>query len=264
MHTFIKTVLTGALLTTSTLTQADLIDFEGFAVGTIIDSEYQASHGVTINGVNVDRGVDGMATIFDTLSPTGGDTDLAGPFSNPLLGTANPGNVLIIHEHPNECNGLICNDPDDEGSRPAGYFEIVFGNAVTLNSIDFFDIEGAENGTSPNNLIQLFDEFSTEISPTTFYTPGTGGDNTWGRLNFTAAGVSSIHLRLGGSGAIDNIRYERGTDQSEGAEAPAPATPALLLLGALALSQVRRARAIARAHKGRWAKATALALPYAR
>ncbi len=214
---------------------AQIIDFEGFAKGTRIDTEYQSSLGVTINGVNVDQGnAQNMAVIFDTNNPTGGDTDLGGPFSNDHgLGNLSPGNVLIIHEHPSECvpNPLSCgDDPDDEGSRPAGFFEITFSTGVRLDSIDFFDVEAAENGTNPANAITLFDSNGNELSPNTFFTPNTGGDNKWHRLNFGVSDVASLTIRLNGSGAIDNINYY----------VPEPSSTLLLGLGIAGLVWTRR------------------------
>ena len=134
-----------------------------------------------------------VAVVFDTLHPSGGDLDLGGPFNsnNPELPddyTANK--VLIIHETHN-CNALTCDNPDDEGSRPAGRF--------------FFETD--ENGRRPENAIRLFDEAGSELMPGSFYTPDTGGDNMWDRLVFNVAGVRRIELGMGGSGAIDNIAY---------------------------------------------------------
>lgn len=221
---------------------AALIGFEDYAAGTVIDSEYFASLGVTFDGVNLARGgIGNLATVFDTGSPTGGDTDLASPFSNAGLGMMDPGHVLILHEHPRECDGTTCTDPDDEGSRRAGYFEIDFGSAVTLNSIDFFDVEGPENGTTPDNAIRLFDESLLEISPGTFYTPATGGDNTWDRLLFGIEGVSSLRLYMGGSGAIDHINFTRPPDDKP-PEVPVPTTALLLAIGIAGLAGIRRAQ----------------------
>lgn len=244
VHLFNLSRPIGALalaLATSTA-QAALIDFESHSAGTIIDDEYSVSNGVTINGVNIDRGnASNLAVVFDTGSPSGDDDDLGAPFTNATLGNFDPGHVLIIHEHPRECDGSTCNDPDDEGSRPAGYFDIDFGGLVTLNSIDFFDIEGTENGAGPHNSILLFDDTDTEISPNTFYSPGTGGDNTWGRLAFEIAGVSSMRLHLGGSGAIDNIDFTRPPTPPQ-EELPIPGTPLLLLLGLAGLLSRRKVK----------------------
>ena len=219
----LKTVACLLALSFSSLAGAsNIIDFEGFSKGLIIDNEYTVSDGVTIRGYNVDRGADNMAVIFDSNDNWTADPDLEAPFYDKIghgLGMANPGNILIIHEHPWECNGISCgNDPDDEGSQPAGYFDIMFDQAVQLNSIDFFDIEYGENGNSWRNQITVFGSGSYDP----FYTPYTGGDNGWTRLDFNLVGVTSLRIKLYGSGAIDNINFDT--------DAPVPAPPALLVL----------------------------------
>ena len=210
----------------------NIITFEGFNKGTIIDDEYAISHGVTIRGYNSDRNADNIAVVFDTLANNTADPDLEAPFYNTdgkNLGTANPGNVLIIHEHPGECNATSCgNDPDDEGSRPAGYFDLVFDQEVTLNSIDFFDVEAAENGNTWRNKIT----FTGSGSYSPMYTPATGGDNTWTRLDFNLVGVSSVRIRLGGSGAIDNINYSM--------QVPTPSVFLMFAAGLVWLARRRR------------------------
>jgi hypothetical protein len=158
--------------------------------------------------VNLGGGPD-LAVIFDTENPTGGDDDLGGPFdsNNPnLADNYRPGNVLILQERFN-CDTGICLVPDDEGSRQAGTFFFEFDTAVTLNSIDFFDIETEEDGSTPFNSIRLFDSNDTELMPGFFYTPDTGGDNTWSQLIFNVSDVKRFELNMGGSGAIDNITY---------------------------------------------------------
>lgn len=210
-----------------------IIDFENLSEGTIVDNEYVASYGVDFNGVNVDRRRENLAVVFDTTNQNSRDNDLEAPFNNivsPELGIANPGNVLIIHENPSSCNAFICANPDDEGSRPAGYFEINFNQSVTLDSIDFFDIEDAENGFSASNAIRLFDVAGSEIGAGSFFTPHTGGDNTWNRLAIGVEGVSSVRIGLKGSGAIDNIAFS----------VPEPSTFVLLFLGLLGLGLSRR------------------------
>jgi len=188
------------------LAHAVVINFDDLATGTIVDSEY--AHLLNVRVKNLGGGPD-VGVIFDTLHPTGGDTDLRGPFSsnNPNLpGKFNTGKVLIIHENHN-CNANTCNNPDDEGSRPAGTFFFDFKSTITLESIDFFDIETAENGKSYKNAIRLFDSANIEILPYTFYTPDTGGNNMWDQLVFNVEGVKRIELNMGGSGAIDNISF---------------------------------------------------------
>ncbi|NVK24003.1 MAG: thrombospondin type 3 repeat:Cna B-type [Gammaproteobacteria bacterium] len=226
-------VLTTLLATSA---NAEIIDFEDFDAGTIIDNEYQLSHGVTIKGVNQSYGIydDNIGVIFDTNNYTGGDSDLASPFTNSAGEKYNPGNVLIIHEHPDECDQFTCgSDPDDEGSRPAGYFDIVFSQAVTLNSIDFFDIEYAESN-QPKYEIELFSDaqFNDNLQDNLFFMPATG-DRGWEKSVFAVDNVMAIRINLGGSGAIDNINYSV-------TEVPEPA--AWVLLSACAFGLVRRLR----------------------
>ena len=181
-----------------------VIDFEGLAAGTIVDNEY-SDLGIMISALNFDNDLD-LAVVFDTNNPTGGDTDLGSPFApgpGNNLGSLSPGNVLVIQENDN-CNSLSCTTPDDEGSRPGGQFTIEFDQAVTLNSIDFFDVEIEESGPTDDNRISLFD-INDNLIALDFFTPDTGGDNQWARALFGVDGVARIEINMGGSGAIDNI-----------------------------------------------------------
>jgi hypothetical protein len=226
-----KVLLTSAVLCCfSSVSNAStiIIDFEGYAAGTIIDNEYAPA--MVTSAINVSSGPD-VAVIFDTLNPSGGDIDLGGPFStnNPLLSNNyNPGNVLIIQENSAGCDAFTCSEPDDEGSRPAGGFIFEFESAVNLLSIDFFDVEGEE---TVFNAIKLFDVNNVEIMPGVFFTPDTGGDNMWDRVMFNAYGVKMIELNMGGSGAIDNIAYNA---------VPVPAAVWLFGTGLLSLVGVAR------------------------
>ena len=196
-----------------------VIDFEGYSAGTIIDTEYAGE--LTMSAVNLGSGPD-AAVIFDTTNPTGGDTDLV-----PI--DYNPGNVLIIHET-NNCDANTCDNPDDEAS--GGIFYLDFASIITLESIDFFDIEATENGQTPYNVIKLFDAADNEIMPDTFYIPGTGGDNTWDQLLFNVDGIKRIELNMAGSGAIDNITYR--------ARVPLPAAAWLFASGFIGLITLAR------------------------
>lgn len=92
----------------------------------------------------------------------------------------------------------------DEGSRPGGQFIFEFDQAVTLNSIDFFDVEVQESGPTDDNRISLYD-INDNLIALDFFTPDTGGDNQWAQALFGVEGVSRIEINMGGSGAIDNI-----------------------------------------------------------
>lgn len=234
------------------------INFEGLTDpgagrGLIIDNEYATPGGITgdPNLTATFTGYQGTGTtanpavLFDTGNYTGGDSDLEAPFENvnqSALGNLSPGYVLILHEHPSECDGASCLDPDDRGARPSGRIEIDFGSdVVTLNSIDFFDIELAE-GLPPaeTNEVELFDLSGTQIMDNAFYVPATGGDNRWDVLNFGGVtGISRIVVNLHGSGAFDNIRGDRPGGPEE-FQVPEPATAPLMVLGLGALVWLRR------------------------
>lgn len=220
-------ILIAATALSSATANAIVLDFEGFAAGTIIDNEY-AALGVAISATNFSYGPD-VAVVFDSNNPTGGDGDLGAPFSNPDLGTLSPGNLLILQERSN-CDALSCSEPDDEGSRPAGQFVISFTEGVLLQSIDFFDVEGIE--ASPNDAIELYDGDNNLIS-NGFYVPATGGDNMWAPVLFGVDGVHSIVINMGGSGAIDNIAFETSV-------VPVPAALPLFISALAGMGFMRR------------------------
>lgn len=253
-----------------------VIDFEtdagGNAIGNgqIIDTEY--APGVSISATNL-SGPD-LAVAFDTGLGGTADPDLEAPFFDFIEddftapgdkarysfagdvrdGTAgvsdDPGNVLIIQQDAAGCDADSCDTPNDEGSRPAGFFTIKFDTAVFLDYIDFFDVEVAED--DPPNPINLFNSAGDEILADTFFTPNTGGDfnvdgtsyvgdepsgrtNSWDRVFFGNALVAMIKINMGGSGGIDNIAYRTTTT------VPVPAPVTLLAFGALVLWRRRAA-----------------------
>jgi hypothetical protein len=212
-----KTLLASLLLVVPTI-QAAMLDFEGFANGQIMDVEYQPL--VTISAFNNDSGQSGVpnyAVIFDTGTPTH-DPDLASPFYSSQSDLDNkinpydPGNVLIIQENDVGCGDGVCDNPDDEGSRPAGYISFDFHQTIELLSIDFFDIESPENGTSPNNRIDIWDGNDVFVG-TIGHTPNTGGDRLWQQLLLDSTvhpellNVGRVDVYFGGSGALDNLTY---------------------------------------------------------
>ena len=194
------------------------IDFEDFGAtdfehGTVVNSQYaSAPYGnLTISASNF-TGPD-LAVVFDTRLTGTQDPDLEDPFSNGSgLGTARPGNVLIIQENGTGCDDGTCNSPDDEGSRPAGSLTFAFQQAVDLISLDFFDIENFagndEDSNQPGTEIRFFDQFDNELFAGSYFVPGTGGDNTWDQLAFNGiTGVYRLEVNLYGSGAVDNLVY---------------------------------------------------------
>ena len=98
---------------TSKQASAVVITFDEAAIvtlaGQIIDTEYQASRGVTFTGFDA-AGSSNPAVVFDTNNFTGEDSDLQAPFNHVTDGAANqksPGNILILHERRSECNAAV-------------------------------------------------------------------------------------------------------------------------------------------------------------
>jgi hypothetical protein len=244
--------------------------------GRIIDDEFStpglidtgaADHDPTLtasfSGFKL-NGSENPVVMFDSNNPTGGDYDLAAPFyhygndANHTNGEIlNPGHILILHEqraycrnasggqvHGNNSSAVSCDDPDD---RIGGKFVIEFNKEITLESIDFFDIEYAEgHPDGPANEVLLFDINGDQIlTAGPFYTPSTGGDNKWRDQIFGVAGVAKIKINCEGSCAIDNIE---GTQPGDPPVNTVSEPSALLVfgLGIFGAVVLRRRRRIAR------------------
>lgn len=224
-----KSVLVMSALWVST-SNAAVLDFESFVNGQVIDTEYQPL--VTISAENLSSGPD-LAVVFDSTLTGTRDPDLEGAFNSDNLALEdrfNPGNILIVQENSVGCGSGICSLPDDEGSRPGGIITFDFAQAITLESIDFFDVEGAETA---NNAIRLFDSAGDELLVGTFFTPNTGGDNLWDQVVFNVTGISKIEVNFGGSGALDNLVYSVS-------EVPVPAAAFLFAPALLGFMGLRR------------------------
>lgn len=190
-----------------------------------------------------------------------GDADGDGIFTNRVSGQAydtqglppefagrtNPGNILILNEYAptrkntSKVDGEKLFDSDkinDEGSRPAGFFEFTFTQAVDLKSIDFFDIEDKKKGLDAAFFaIQFFDEAGDEISQTRIPTLK---DGQWVRQQYeNVIGIFGIRINLPGSGGIDNLAFKKSVP-NEPSEVSAPAVFSLLLLSGI--YTVRRKR----------------------
>ncbi|WP_281557165.1 hypothetical protein [Thalassomonas sp. RHCl1] len=245
-----------ALSTTNALASMIVLDFDSFQDGQIIDDEYFSPYGVTINSVNYIDGVVGNGNdvsnrqvAFDTLNDASHDNDLeynnnnndyndpGSAFSYSALnlpgysGASNPGNILILQENGNGCSDGICDDPDDEGSRAAGYFEFVFADLVSILNLDFFDTEDTNN-MNGFNAIQFFDENDNEIHAGMFVPEV--GDGQFIRQTFSnITDVKRMVVNMPGSGGIDNLVFST-------AEVPEPQSW-LLLASALLLLSRRKA-----------------------
>lgn len=161
---------------------AVLLDFAGFAAGTVVDSQYD---GVTIsaqrNGPTNTLANDAM--IFDSANPTGDDPDLATP---------SQGNVLIISEDNDS------SDPDDSATGGTIVFEFE-------NPAEIFDLKTVD--TEEGGEIRLFDANSNSLG--TVVIPAVA-DGELQQVLIDTVGVSRMEVELNGSGAIDDICYVPG------------------------------------------------------
>jgi len=220
-----------------------VLTFDPAVHGEIITNQFAGSHGVTISANNLNRSFD-LAVAFDSLMTGTADPDLEGPpwAGGNLAPNTVLGNMLILQENNTGIGDGIADNPDDEGQRPAGDLIFDFATAQTQFGFDLIDVEGTmeENGMvsfflgggmvgSPI----AFSDITNNASP--FYDATvTFGDNTanslgpWNAADFGAINFDRVVIRLGGSGAVDNIAV------------PAPGAGAIL--GGLALAGLRRKR----------------------
>ena len=203
------TLATLFLISTANLGFAQsVIDFEGLQAGTIT---HELSSGNGISGIPVagsvlvygesrDSDITSNAAItFDASCPggcSGGDTDLFFPES---------GMLLIVAENLVDANndGLV-DDPDD-ALRAGQNFSFDFRNfgpgTVQIESINFYDIEGDENGGT----IELYRGGPAGTLVDVFGIPITD-DSASANLTLGVADIDYMRVTLKGSGALDNIR----------------------------------------------------------
>ncbi|WP_415920388.1 Ig-like domain-containing protein [Tateyamaria sp. SN6-1] len=156
------------------------IDFNNLAAGTVVDDEFKAD-GVTISAI----GGSNKAMIFDTANPTGGDSDLA---------TSNLGKVLIISEDGDS------HDPDDNAD--GGTLRFKFDQPSTVEALTFLDIEESA-------WVKFYDEDGKWIKTVDVHGVKNNGQR---EVHFNVEGVARMDVILGGSGAIDNLKFAPALD----------------------------------------------------
>ena len=232
-------LLPGAAVATTTITFSEF----GVVHGEVVDTDFASLGLDSIITTNIGGGPD-LGVVFDSLLMGTNDGDLEGPPWN--VGNLAPntvlGNILIIQENSSGCGDDVCDVPDDEGSRPAGSFDLSFATTpITSFGFDIVDVEDttAENGSivfydGAASFTISFDELEVggafEVAGLVF------GNNSANRIpEITAAslGLSQfdrIVINMGGSGGIDNLVI------------PEPGTGLLVLMGGALGLAVRRRR----------------------
>ncbi len=224
----LPTIAAAALVLSGAAQAAPVVlDFEGFASGQIIDTEYR-DLGVTVSVVS--DGANDLAIIFDSNDPNPSeDNDLVGPFddeSTPELDNFLPGNILIVSDDTDDivCDVDFCTPPDDEAL--GGIFTFEFTSAVDILGIDVFDINSLTEDDELPITLRFFDSFGVMFNEIMLNT--TGGENTFSTYVFEdIVGVFRLDVELYDSGAIDNIVFQAS-------EMPLPGAIVFMIAGAAA------------------------------
>jgi hypothetical protein len=233
--------------------EATLIDFNNLSNRQIVDTEFQASYGLTISAQNVGGGPH-LAVIFDSSLTGTLDPDLQGPLPNTwnsgnLAPSTFLGNLLIIAESgADNGSGFLDRRPDDEGSRPAGSLFFDFDRPIDSFGFDVVDIEGPEEYGQDSGYFatfylgptelgrvgfgELIDPISSFYDPTIVY-----GDNSANMIQpITSSDLGTspfdrVEINMGGSGGVDNINWTH---------VPEPSSIILLLSGFFGLLGLKR------------------------
>ncbi|MFI4896397.1 MAG: hypothetical protein ACIARR_01070 [Phycisphaerales bacterium JB059] len=227
-------------------------DFESLVHGEIVTNQFAPL--MTVSALNPNRPFD-IAAAFDTSLMGTADPDLEGPpWAGGNLAISDTetqlGRALIIAENNTGAGDGILDNPDDEGSRPAGQLIFDFASKVSLFGFDVVDIEGnvmeysrLEFFSGGDSIATVgFDEFTNNAS--SFYDATVVfGDNTANRISPITAdalvdagfsdarsGFDRVIIHAGGSSAYDNIVI------------PAPSGLLALAGGWLILAPTRRRR----------------------
>ncbi len=235
---------------------ADIVTFDEYVHGTIINNQYEADTGLVISAENLARRFD-YAVVFDSNVASTTDTDLIGPPTHSWTGgniSEQPlGHLLILQENNTDRNNDgIMDDPDDEGRRPAGSFFLNFNDPITELGFAVVDIENVEsNGYyskfyNDGNLVGTLDFSDYLDSNSPFYDPSISfGDNTANLLptvsasDFNVDNFDKVEIRLGGSGAITNLEFLPEPPPPT-VTVPEPSTLLTMLLGLSSLLWFRR------------------------
>jgi hypothetical protein len=228
------------------------IDFEAPKTGTIMGTQYLASHGVTISADNYRVGGPDKAILFNSNRTNTLDADLeyGGAWAAGNIATGvNLNKFLIVAESIRDvapADGFV-DQPDDEAEGGTLFFK--FNSLQTMVGFDLIDVElnpaidhvdFVRQGVTLASI--TFDQFTNPASP--FYEPGVVYlDRSANRISPITVGelrilpYDELRFFLPECAAIDNLQW----DNNPAFAIPEPAS-ATLLLGALAPLLGLRAR----------------------
>ena len=257
-----RTVLFALCLTSFSLLSTGLaapargltMDFEGLAHGEILDGVLNMGVIRSIETNNRGRGPD-LAIIFDSTERNTADDDLEGPKANLSDGSrwaggnlpsdTYLGNILIISENKKLNSDGHIDDPDDEGSKPAGSVHIVLNDLYTDFGFDLVDIEDNRERMGSIEFIlrgSSLGEIAFEDLPS-LQSNISFGNNTANRIDpintmdaFQVTAFEEVVVRFGGSGGITNFVLTPITP------VPEPGTALLVGLGVVAMAAARARR----------------------
>lgn len=226
--------------------------------GERITNKFLATYGFTVSADNFVAGHPDKAIIFDSRKRNTADYDLEGynQFANEgrpwsmgnLQGLIDLGKMLIIAENDIDANndGFV-DSPDDEGGRPAGKFTFNFNKPITQIGFNLVDIEGPVEFNNGGYFMAFYsgNTLAGTVNFSDFITPGNKfydstvkfGDHSANRIKpilasqLNAPNFTRVEVTFGGSGAIDQLKYEF---------VPEPASLALAAVPALLLGRRRR------------------------
>ena len=250
-HTISFPVATAMVFCGLGTSTAGVIDFSTIAHGEIVNTQIP---GITVTAENFTPGHPDLAIGFDTGETGTADPDLeppwlAGNLTALELATLDLGTVIIIAENSDDKDGDgLIDSPDDEGNRPAGEITFLFDDAIRAFGFDLVDIEGVDpdgelDSGEEQGQFAVFFMGGAPVGTVNFaeFLPDKArdqgamfGNNTVNRIEPIGGfgWFDEVTIRLGGSGAIDNLVYR----------VPSPGVATLLALGLSLLGLVRRRR----------------------
>ncbi|MEM7680893.1 MAG: hypothetical protein AAF288_02960 [Planctomycetota bacterium] len=223
-----------------------VLNFNDLKHGEILKSDRYADKGVTIHTENYHSKWD-IGAGFDTNERWTRDWDLQSPFDHGNAKSEDFGTALIIQENIywDWKNGVL-KHPDDQAGSPAGYFKFDFDVPVSHFGMSVIDIDGKKEAKKGYILSVERGEQRVKVGFGDFVDPNSMwydptvkfGNNSANHLPMLSAkdlgldGIDRIKVVMGGSGAIDNVKFKA---------VPSPSA-AIGGLGMLGLAAARRRR----------------------